>query len=161
MGICIKSSAFTEFKLEPKNNNTEHSYSSDSQLLHNFESLSEVYQIKEVIGQGSFGIVRLGCRLSDPKFLVAIKSVPKSMIGGSLSSIKTEFNILTCTHHPNIVKLYDAFEDCYYFHVVLEYCSGGELLQKILKQGRIPEITTCKYRSEEHTSECQSHHDLV
>lgn len=145
MGICIKSSAFTEFKLEPKTSHTEHSYSSDSQILHNFEALNEVYQLEEVVGQGSFGVVRLAHKINDPEFKVAVKSVPKSMIGGSLSSIKTEFRILSCTHHPNIVRLYDAFDDCYYFHVVLEYCSGGELLEKIKKQGKITEDVTCKY----------------
>ena len=145
MGICIKSSALTEFKLEPKSNNTEHSYSSDNQLLHNFEALTDVYQLKEVIGQGSFGVVRLGIRISDPKIKVAIKSVPKSIIGQNLSSIKTEFSILSCTHHPNIVKLFDAFDESYYFHIVLEYCSGGELLQKIIKEGRISEKVSCRY----------------
>lgn len=145
MGICIKSSALTELKLEPKPNETEHSYSSENQLLHNFEALTDVYQLKEVIGQGSFGVVRLGVKISDPSTKVAIKSVPKSIIGQNLSSIKTEFSILSCTHHPNIVKLFDAFDDIYYFHIVLEYCSGGELLQKIIKEGRISEKVSCSY----------------
>lgn len=33
--------------------------------------------------------------------------------------------------HPNIVKLYDVFEDGSYMHLVMEVCEGGELFDYI------------------------------
>jgi len=33
--------------------------------------------------------------------------------------------------HPNIVKYYETYEDSKYLYLVMEYCSGGELLEKV------------------------------
>ena len=32
--------------------------------------------------------------------------------------------------HPNIVKLYDVYEDAEEYHSVLEYCEGGSLVKR-------------------------------
>jgi len=37
--------------------------------------------------------------------------------------------------HPNIVKVYDYYEDSDRFHIIMEYCEGGELLEYIAKSG--------------------------
>ena len=29
--------------------------------------------------------------------------------------------------HPNIIKFYEVYEDKKNFHLVMEYCSGGDL----------------------------------
>ena len=34
--------------------------------------------------------------------------------------------------HPNIVKLYEVFQDSSYYYLVLEYMAGGELFDKIV-----------------------------
>jgi calcium-dependent protein kinase len=36
--------------------------------------------------------------------------------------------------HPNVIKLEDAFEDDTYVHLVMELCSGGEMVQRILNK---------------------------
>ncbi|KAK5986033.1 Protein kinase domain-containing protein [Trichostrongylus colubriformis] len=33
-------------------------------------------------------------------------------------------------HHPNIVKLFDVYEDETHVNLVLEYCRGGEMLDR-------------------------------
>jgi len=33
--------------------------------------------------------------------------------------------------HPNIIKLYEIYEDKNYLHMVTEHCSGGSLMDKI------------------------------
>jgi len=33
--------------------------------------------------------------------------------------------------HPNITKLYEVYEDSFYIYIVMEFCSGGELYDKI------------------------------
>lgn len=36
--------------------------------------------------------------------------------------------------HPNIIKLYEVYNDHNNFYIVTEYCSGGELFDHILKR---------------------------
>ena len=33
--------------------------------------------------------------------------------------------------HPNIVKFLETYQDNKYFHLVMEYCSGGELFDRL------------------------------
>jgi calcium-dependent protein kinase len=40
-------------------------------------------------------------------------------------------NILKNLDHPNIVKLYELFEDEKNYYLVTEHCSGGELFDRI------------------------------
>ena len=48
--------------------------------------------------------------------------------------IMREVAILSNLDHPNIVKYFETYEDKKYLYLVTEYCSGGELFDKILKQ---------------------------
>lgn len=41
--------------------------------------------------------------------------------------------------HPNVIDLYDVYEDSNGVHLVLELCSGGELFDRIVKQDRYSE----------------------
>ena len=43
--------------------------------------------------------------------------------------------------HPNIIKLHTHFEDQEFINLVLDYASGGTLLDIIKKNGRINEKT--------------------
>lgn len=38
--------------------------------------------------------------------------------------------------HPNVIDLYDVYEDSNGVHLVLELCSGGELFDRIVAQDR-------------------------
>ena len=33
--------------------------------------------------------------------------------------------------HPNIIQIYDVFENPLYFYIVMELCDGGELFNKL------------------------------
>ncbi len=85
----------------------------------------------KVLGAGSFGKVFLSSNLSDPSFHVAIKVLNKKKLKGHINIIREEVKILTRLDHPNIVKYYETYEDQKYMYLVMEYCSGGELFDKI------------------------------
>jgi calcium-dependent protein kinase len=38
--------------------------------------------------------------------------------------------------HPNILRLFETFEDAKYIYLILELCTGGELFDKIASEGR-------------------------
>ena len=44
-----------------------------------------------------------------------------------------EAEILRKVDHPNILKLYEIYEEEKDFHLVTELCSGGELFDKIIE----------------------------
>jgi calcium-dependent protein kinase len=43
-----------------------------------------------------------------------------------------EINIMIQIDHPNIIKLYEVFEDNRYIHLIMEMCTGGELFDRIM-----------------------------
>ena len=39
--------------------------------------------------------------------------------------------------HPNIIKLFETFEDANQIYLIMEVCEGGELFDKIMEVGNI------------------------
>ena len=50
-----------------------------------------------------------------------------------------ELQVLEAADHPNITRVFELMEDGKNFFVVMEYCSGGELFQHIVKNRRLKE----------------------
>ncbi len=94
----------------------------------------KISQSTKVIGAGSFGKVFLSENISDPSFQVAIKVLNKAKVKDNIQGIKEEVRILTKLDHPNIVKYYETYDDVKYMYLVMEYCPGGELFEKIASQ---------------------------
>jgi len=67
----------------------------------------------------------------NPEFKVAIKTMPKKIIGESLDKIKSEIKILAKLDHPNICKYYETYESPKHFYLVMEYCGTVDLFDKI------------------------------
>lgn len=49
---------------------------------------------------------------------------------------------MTQLDHPNIIKVFEEYEDEMYYHFVMEYCSGGELLERVVQSGYLKEDNT-------------------
>ncbi len=62
----------------------------------------------------------------------AIKIIDKKKVT-NLQRFKLEVEIMMRLDHPYILKLYDYFESQFFIHLVLEYCDGGELFDKIIQ----------------------------
>ena len=45
--------------------------------------------------------------------------------------------------HPNLIKYYEAYEDERYLHIVMELCTGGDLLERLITYGSIDEGQVC------------------
>jgi serine/threonine protein kinase len=53
--------------------------------------------------------------------------------------MQAEIDILRGLDHPNIVKIYEYFEDETRFYIVQDYIDGGELFHEICNRGRFDE----------------------
>lgn len=64
----------------------------------------------------------------------AVKLIPKAYINQEdEEKLFSEVIILKSLDHPNIVRLFDLYEDKKYYYMVTEYCDGGELFDRIQK----------------------------
>ena len=109
------------------------------------KSLFDQYEIKKKLGKGKFGLVKYGIN-KETKKPVAIKIMAKkNMEKSDLELAKVEIDILKIGQHPNIIKLYDVFENENYIYIIMEYCSGGDLLSYFeYYKYELPETKVCE-----------------
>ena len=69
---------------------------------------------------------------SNPDKIFAIKSIPREKIESELEMLEQELIILLEVDHPNIIKFYETYRDKKYYHIIMEYCPGGELFEHLL-----------------------------
>uniref|UniRef100_H3DNX7 Protein kinase domain-containing protein n=1 Tax=Tetraodon nigroviridis TaxID=99883 RepID=H3DNX7_TETNG len=93
----------------------------------------EKYSLDKVIGEGSFGRALLvRCKNTQDEYVLKEIQLPKNP--SKLDSWRREAVLLSGMKHPNIVAFREAFEADGLLCVIMEYCSGGDLLQRILRQ---------------------------
>ena len=51
----------------------------------------------------------------------------------------TEIDILSAMDHPNIIKLYEYFENEDRYYLVSDICKGGELFEDLIKRTKYKE----------------------
>ncbi|KAM3135846.1 hypothetical protein pb186bvf_012099 [Paramecium bursaria] len=97
------------------------------------EDIYSIYSVGKVLGEGAYGTVsmvthrRLG-------LLRAMKAIRKdALFEEEQQQLFAEMQILKDLDHPNIVKLYELFQDEKYYYLITEYLPGGELFDRIQK----------------------------
>ena len=103
-------------------------------LATEYTDLTDIYEISKNLGNGKFGLVKLGINKQTGK-KVAIKIMSKKeMTMEDLSLVQTEIEILKICQHPNIIHLYEVFENEDYYYIITEYCEGGDLFSYLEKR---------------------------
>ena len=94
------------------------------------------------IGEGAYGQVIKVSLKSDPDTLRAMKIIPKVNIVENEDGSKflDEIEILKNLEHPNIMKIYECFNDKDNVYIVSEYCDEGDLLGKMEKMRTLNQI---------------------
>ena len=102
--------------------------------------------IGEKLAFGKFA--RVYCaKVKNTNYLVALKVLHKEGLiqYGMTQYLQAEIRILSNLRHPNIIRMYQYFDDQTYCYLVEEYCAGGELWQYLADNGPIPEHQVSKY----------------
>ena len=92
-----------------------------------------------MIGGGHFGTVRIATPKQDPTVQYAVKSILRADIAKDIKLLEEELAILKTVDHPNIIKFHQSFIDYRYVHIVMEFCNGGELFDRIVAAHRFNE----------------------
>lgn len=104
-----------------------------------FEPIEDHYELGEEIGKGGFSVVYKAVRKSDHAEF-AVKCIKKKMVeGDDIKLLRREIQIMKKLNHPNILKLYEVYEDDEQFYLVMELVKGKELFDKIVERGMYSE----------------------
>jgi len=103
------------------------------------EPIENYYTLGKEIGRGGFSVVVEGTsKKTGEKF--AIKCIKKTMVEGEdIKLLRREVQIMKKVNHPNVLKLYEVFEDDEEFFLVMELVTGKELFDKIVERGQYSE----------------------
>lgn len=108
-------------------------------------AIEDEYEMKQILGEGSFGQVKLVVH-KKTKMERAVKIIKKNEVKKEdKKQMMMEVAILKSLDHPNIIKIFDMYEDDTNIYLVIEYCSGGELFDRIQKINCFSEREAAKY----------------
>nr|AER10552.1 AMP-activated protein kinase alpha subunit [Echinococcus multilocularis] len=104
------------------------------------------YIIGETLGSGTFGKVKVGIHKSTG-VQVAVKIVNRDKIKALdvAGKLRREIQNLWLFRHPHIIKLYQVISTPTDIFMIMEYVSGGELFEFIVKSGKISEKDARKF----------------
>ncbi|KAH9651760.1 calcium-dependent protein kinase 33 [Citrus sinensis] len=106
-----------------------------------YEDVKLHYTIGKELGSGSSAIIYL-CTENSTGLQFACKSISKKKIiaAHERDDVRREVEIMRhLSGQPNIVQFKAAYEDDQCVHIVMEYCAGGELFDRIIARGHFSE----------------------
>lgn len=98
------------------------------------------YILGQTLGVGTFGKVKIG-EHQITKHKVAVKILNRQKIKSLdvVGKIRREIQNLKLFRHPHIIKLYQVISTPTDIFMIMEYVSGGELFDYIVKNGKLQE----------------------
>ena len=97
-----------------------------------YRNFFDSYEMIHDIGNGKFGLVKLGMNLIT-KEKVAIKIIKKKDLKEEdIQLIQNEIEILKINKHPNLITFIDFFENSEFLFLIMESAKHGNLISLIL-----------------------------
>lgn len=98
------------------------------------------YVLGKNLGAGTFGKVKVGKHyITGHKVAIKILNRQKIKTLEVVGKIRREIQFLKLFRHPHIIKLYQVISTPSDIFMVMEFVSGGELFDYILKHGKLSE----------------------
>ncbi|XP_043542744.1 hormonally up-regulated neu tumor-associated kinase homolog A-like, partial [Chiloscyllium plagiosum] len=119
------------------------------EAIRNFHHTKRVgsYLIGRKLGEGSFAKVREGLHvLTGEKVAVKVIDKKKAKKDSYVTkNLRREGQIHQMIRHPNITQLLDILETENSYYLVMELCTGGNLMHKIYDRKILEEAEVCRY----------------
>ena len=116
-------------------------FKTDFLVKENFGNPFDIYLELEELGEGAYGVVKKVCLKENPDTVRAMKIISKeNIVEGQSQKLIDEIQILKKLEHPNIMKIYEYFNDPNNIYIVSELCDQGDLLGKLTKLGSMSEL---------------------
>lgn len=120
------------------------------------------YQVETILGQGSFGITYRGIDLKNSRYVAIKENWPDSAVRQGTTVVwphfttpkqqqdllwkfKSEAEYLSKCVHPNIVRVYDWFEENNTAYTVMDFIPGKPLSKIFEEEGSLPQIRVKRY----------------
>lgn len=107
------------------------------QLEHELKKLG--YKLGKRIGEGSYSKVYFAQNFNLKSFACKIIDRSKTSSDFHEKFLPRELKIIKKLSHPNIVSVKAIFEMGPFICVFMDFCSHGDLLERIIKNGALPE----------------------
>ncbi|XP_078282644.1 serine/threonine-protein kinase Chk1 isoform X2 [Rhinoraja longicauda] len=104
----------------------------------------EDWDLVQTLGEGAYGEVRLAINRRTEE-AVAVKKVDTTCAHDCPDNIKKEICINKMLSHTNIVRFYGHRREAHIQYLFLEYCSGGELFDRIEPDVGMPEVDAHRF----------------
>ncbi|CAB9521867.1 MAP kinase-activated protein kinase 2 (Fragment) [Seminavis robusta] len=106
---------------------------------HDGKTLEDFYQInpKLLLGEGGYGKV-FACTHMESGYERAVKILPKGDEQANQQVVQ-EFQTIQSLDNPNLIKVYDMFEDATQFYIVSDIYKGGDLFDVLEEMGTLAE----------------------
>lgn len=106
----------------------------------NKSKFKDCYQLGKTLGQGALGEVR-SCKSKLGGQIRAVKIIKKEKMNMMEQKFfEAELAILRKLDHPNIMRIFEVFEDNINYFLVTELCTGIELFETIQQKVRFSEF---------------------
>ncbi|CAD8139284.1 unnamed protein product [Paramecium octaurelia] len=107
--------------------------------------ISDNYIINKILGEGSYGQVRLVQHKKSGQQRAMKQISKKKILKDQEEAMFSEVNLLKNMDYPSIVKLYELYQDRQNYYLITEYLNGGELLDKLTKLQSFNERMAAEY----------------
>ena len=121
------------------------------------------YEILSIIGEGTFGVVRLGkVKSTGEKVAIKILEKKKMISQDDKERVEREIEILNKINHINVIKIIKIIKDPDKIYIIMEFCENGELFNYIVKKQNLDEEEAAYYYYQLINGlECLHHYGIV
>lgn len=100
--------------------------------MHHGPGFAQVYNVeKKILGSGATGDVKV-CTKKSTGQKYALKYINMNRLKkAEIAAFLQEVELLAVLDHPNIIKLYETFQDKSKLYMIFELCPGGDLFDRV------------------------------